>query len=659
MRSISSACAPSNDMNYLKYFGLRELPFGITPDTSYFFACRSIQEALNTLLVAVSNGEGFIKITGEVGTGKTLLCRKFLSTLGAGWVSAYIPNPNLAPRMMVLALAEELGLTGEFIEPHRLEKELMQRLLDIARQGKRVVLCMDETQAMPLATLETVRLLTNLETEKRKLMQVVLFAAAGARSQARLGIGAAAAAAHHFPVHAEGARPTRGRRLCRAPADDRGLFRAGAFQRQRAQVDPRGEPWRAAAGQHPRAQVAAPRLWRGRAARRAQARARRHRGYALGAHALVVVEGGMSVINKMLQDLDRRQALGTGAEAGAVRASSAKSGGHEWFWRVLVVLLAVVLVWLGWVAIQLMPRKPLVTELAFQAAAEARSRSPATPAPAVSAPTPAPAVSAPAPAAAVSTPVPAAPAPVVSDALRLAVQLETPVPARAAEPKRAEPPRPPLAKPAPTPAAPVSAATGTVDKRDRSRTALDNAEAHFRRAALLLSHGRVSEAEEQLAAALRADPAHAAARQAYVALLLEQRRIGAAQRLLQEALALNPEQPTFALALARIHVGAREYGAALEVLDRAGPATGNADFQAMRGAVLQRVGRHGDAVEAYQDALRAGGAQPATTWIGLGISLESLGRRSEAAMAYRRALTVGPIAQEAREYAQDRARALE
>jgi MSHA biogenesis protein MshM len=162
-------------MNYLKYFGLRELPFGITPDTSYFFACRSIQDALNTLVVAVANGEGFIKITGEVGTGKTLLCRKFLSTLGPNWVSAYIPNPNLEPRVIALALAEELGLHPETIGPHRLEKELMQRLLDIARQGKRVVLCMDETQAMPLATLEAVRLLTNLETEKRKLMQVVLF----------------------------------------------------------------------------------------------------------------------------------------------------------------------------------------------------------------------------------------------------------------------------------------------------------------------------------------------------------------------------------------------------------------------------------------------------------------------------------------------------
>ena len=161
-------------MNYLKHFGLRELPFGITPDTSYFFACRSIQEALNTLLIAVANGEGFIKITGEVGTGKTLLCRKFLSTLGPNWVSAYIPNPNLEPRVIQLALAEELGVSASG-EQHRLEKDLTQRLLDIARQGKRVVLCMDETQAMPLATLETVRLLTNLETEKRKLMQVVLF----------------------------------------------------------------------------------------------------------------------------------------------------------------------------------------------------------------------------------------------------------------------------------------------------------------------------------------------------------------------------------------------------------------------------------------------------------------------------------------------------
>ena len=161
-------------MNYLRHFGLRELPFGITPDTSFFFGYQSIQEALNTLLIAVANGEGFIKITGEVGTGKTLLCRKFLSTLGPSWVTAYLPNPKLEPRTLLLALAEDLGVSGADID-HRLEKEFMHRLLHIARQGRRVVLCMDETQAMPLRTLETVRLLTNLETEKRKLLQVVLF----------------------------------------------------------------------------------------------------------------------------------------------------------------------------------------------------------------------------------------------------------------------------------------------------------------------------------------------------------------------------------------------------------------------------------------------------------------------------------------------------
>jgi MSHA biogenesis protein MshM len=163
-------------VNYLRHFGLREPPFGITPDTTYFYACRSIQEALNTLLVAVANGEGFIKITGEVGTGKTLLCRKFLATLDAGWISAYVPNPSFAPNTLYLALAEELGIAVDSaVDQHHLLKSITRTLLDLARQRKRVVLCMDESQAMPLETLEALRLLTNLETEKRKLLQVVLF----------------------------------------------------------------------------------------------------------------------------------------------------------------------------------------------------------------------------------------------------------------------------------------------------------------------------------------------------------------------------------------------------------------------------------------------------------------------------------------------------
>jgi MSHA biogenesis protein MshM len=161
---------------YLAHFGLREPPFGITPDTSFFYACSSSQQALNTLLVAVANGEGFIKITGEVGTGKTLLCRRFLATLDDTWVSAYVPNPNLEPRTLLLALAEEMGVKLDTdLDQHHLLKSLNLALLDFARQKKRVVVCLDEAQAMPLDSLETLRLLTNLETEKRKLAQVILF----------------------------------------------------------------------------------------------------------------------------------------------------------------------------------------------------------------------------------------------------------------------------------------------------------------------------------------------------------------------------------------------------------------------------------------------------------------------------------------------------
>jgi MSHA biogenesis protein MshM len=182
---------------YLAHFGLREPPFSLTPDTSFFFACSNYQEGLNTLLVAARTGEGFIKIVGEVGNGKTLLCRKFIAILNsdretttaigtqdggvsgrhaARFITAYIPNPYLEPRSLLLALAEEFRIEVDSgIDQHQLLKELTLTLLNFAREGKRVLVCLDEAQAMPLESLEVLRLLTNLETEKRKLMQVVLF----------------------------------------------------------------------------------------------------------------------------------------------------------------------------------------------------------------------------------------------------------------------------------------------------------------------------------------------------------------------------------------------------------------------------------------------------------------------------------------------------
>ena len=161
---------------YTRHFGLSETPFSITPDTSYFHAFPHYQRALNTLLVALRGGEGFIKITGEVGTGKTLLCRKFLSILGSSFITAYLPNPLLQPRGLLAAVAEELQLPGaRAMDEYQLTRELNQCLMQLAAQGKRVLLCIDEAQAMPLETLEALRLLTNLETEKRKLLQIVLF----------------------------------------------------------------------------------------------------------------------------------------------------------------------------------------------------------------------------------------------------------------------------------------------------------------------------------------------------------------------------------------------------------------------------------------------------------------------------------------------------
>jgi MSHA biogenesis protein MshM len=132
------------------------------------------------LMVSLANAEGFIKIVGEVGTGKTMLCRKVLNTLEEdkeNYITAYIPNPVLSPKGLFLAFAEELNIEiDQDVGHHRLLKAIREKLVEFSANGKQVVLFIDEAHAMPEQTLEALRLLTNIETEQVKLFQVVLFA---------------------------------------------------------------------------------------------------------------------------------------------------------------------------------------------------------------------------------------------------------------------------------------------------------------------------------------------------------------------------------------------------------------------------------------------------------------------------------------------------
>ena len=161
---------------YESHFGLQEAPFALTPNTRYFLRAPSHSESLELLLVALRQREGFIKVTGEVGTGKTLLCRLLLNELDKEACTAYIPNPHLPPETLYEAVAEELGVdVARCANTHQTLKALNQRLIDLAMEQKPVVLVIDEAQAMPEQTIEALRLLTNLETESTRLLQVVLF----------------------------------------------------------------------------------------------------------------------------------------------------------------------------------------------------------------------------------------------------------------------------------------------------------------------------------------------------------------------------------------------------------------------------------------------------------------------------------------------------
>lgn len=161
---------------YYEFFGLSQAPFRITPNTDFFFGGGNRGPILEALIYAVTNGEGIIKVSGEVGSGKTMLCNMLLERLPENVETVYLANPSVSPDEILHAIAFELQL-GSTRQATRLEvmQALQDYLLKRHAEGKRVVIFVEESQGMPLATLEEIRLLSNFETRNDKLLQIVLF----------------------------------------------------------------------------------------------------------------------------------------------------------------------------------------------------------------------------------------------------------------------------------------------------------------------------------------------------------------------------------------------------------------------------------------------------------------------------------------------------
>jgi MSHA biogenesis protein MshM len=160
---------------YCTHFGLRQAPFSITPDPAFFYGGNTRGDMLAALLYAVAQGEGIVKVTGEVGSGKTMLCRMLERRLPAHVDVLWLVNPSLAPAEVPYAIAAELGLDGSGRRGDQVLRQLNDELIARHAAGRQVVVLIEEAQAMPLDTLEAVRLLTNLETARHKLLQIVLF----------------------------------------------------------------------------------------------------------------------------------------------------------------------------------------------------------------------------------------------------------------------------------------------------------------------------------------------------------------------------------------------------------------------------------------------------------------------------------------------------
>ena len=159
---------------YEKFFSFSEKPFKLVPNPAYLFLSKSHEEALAHLNYALAQGDGFVEITGEVGTGKTTLCRAFLENLDNNTIAAYIFNPRLGPKQLIKTINDELGIKYDTDNTKDLIDKLNAFLMRQKAASKKVILLIDEAQNLSRNILEQLRLLSNLETSKEKLLQIIL-----------------------------------------------------------------------------------------------------------------------------------------------------------------------------------------------------------------------------------------------------------------------------------------------------------------------------------------------------------------------------------------------------------------------------------------------------------------------------------------------------
>ena len=159
---------------YESFYGLREKPFNLTPDPRFLYLSKKHKEAFAHLLFGIRNRSGFVEITGEVGTGKTTICRTLLEQVGPEVEIAFIFNPYLSATELLRAINEDFGIKSSAVTKKELIDELNAHLLEQRKQGKNCVLLIDEAQNLSAPVLEQIRLLSNLETNTEKLLQIIL-----------------------------------------------------------------------------------------------------------------------------------------------------------------------------------------------------------------------------------------------------------------------------------------------------------------------------------------------------------------------------------------------------------------------------------------------------------------------------------------------------